>query len=87
MSNAITMFHTSTCPYCVQAERLLTRHGVTELQKINIGQSAELLDQMLTRTGRRTVPQLFIGERYVGGYDDLVELERSGALLPLLSQA
>jgi glutaredoxin 3 len=87
MSNAVTLFHTSTCPYCTQAERLLARHGVTEVVKLNIGQNVELRDQMVERTGRRTVPQIFIGSQHVGGYDDLLELDRRGDLAPLLKSA
>ena len=87
MSNAITLFHTTTCPFCTQAERLLARYGVSEIVKINIGQSVELRDQMVARTGRRTVPQIFIAGQHVGGYDDLVELERGGALAALLQSA
>jgi glutaredoxin 3 len=80
------MFYTSTCPYCVQAERLLVRYGAAKFDKLNVGQSAELRDQMITLTGRRTVPQIFIGSHHVGGYDDLLELDRSGALESLLNQ-
>jgi glutaredoxin 3 len=57
---------------------------VTEIVKLNIGQSAELRDQMVARTGRRTVPQIFIGSQHIGGFDDLAELDRRGDLVPLL---
>lgn len=80
----ITLFHTATCPYCVQAERLLGRKGVTTINKVNIEQSATLRDEMISRSGRRTVPQIFINGEHIGGFDDLVRLEQAGALDPLL---
>ena len=80
----ITMFHTSTCPYCVQAERLLGRKGITAINKVNIEQSATLRDEMIARSGRRTVPQIFIDGEHIGGFDDLVRLDQGGALDPLL---
>ncbi|MDK2126053.1 glutaredoxin 3 [Parachitinimonas caeni] len=80
----VTMFHTSTCPYCVQAESLLKRKGVTHINKVNVGTSAESRAEMIAKTGRRTVPQIFIGERHIGGFDDLAALELSGGLTPLL---
>ncbi|WP_374351142.1 glutaredoxin 3 [Chitinimonas sp.] len=82
----ITMFHTSTCPFCVQAESLLRRKGIDSINKVNIGQSVQLRDEMIARTNRRTVPQIFIGDRHIGGYDDLAALERSGELSALLGK-
>jgi glutaredoxin 3 len=80
----VTMYTTGTCPYCIQAERLLKSRGVTEITKIRIDQTPGLREAMMQRTGRRTVPQIYIGEYHVGGYDDLAALERSGRLAPLL---
>lgn len=78
------MYSTQVCPYCVAAERLLRSRGVQEIEKILVDRNPELREQMMALTGRRTVPQIFIGERHVGGYDDLSQLDRSGALTPLL---
>ena len=81
----ITMYATGYCPYCIHAERLLKAKGVTEIRKIRIDQEPSLRAEMMARTGRRTVPQIYIGERHVGGFDDLVALERAGVLDPLLA--
>jgi len=81
----ITMYATGTCPYCVQAERLLKSKGVTAITKIRVDLEAGLREAMMQRTGRRTVPQIYIGDVHVGGYDDLVDLERAGRLEPLLA--
>ena len=80
----ITMYATGTCPYCIQAERLLKSRGVTEITKVRIDLTPGLREAMMQRTGRRTVPQIYIGDYHVGGYDDLAALERSGRLAPLL---
>lgn len=80
----VTMYSTQVCPYCVMAEKLLQKKGVNHLQKILIDVDATQRDEMMSRTGRRTVPQIFIGERHVGGYDDLVALDRAGELDGLL---
>jgi glutaredoxin 3 len=80
----ITMYATATCPYCIQAERLLKSRGVTEITKVRIDLTPGLREAMMQRTGRRTVPQIYIGDYHVGGYDDLAALERSGRLAPLL---
>lgn len=80
----VTMYHTSTCPYCIQAEQLLKRFGVAEVSKINIEADNELRAQMQARTGRRTVPQIFIGDDHVGGFDDLSNLARQQHLPTLL---
>jgi glutaredoxin 3 len=82
----VVMYCTAVCPYCVNAERLLNSKGVTEIEKIRIDLQPELREPMIARTGRRTVPQIFIGEQHVGGYDDLAALERSGELNRLLNQ-
>jgi len=81
----VTMYCTAYCPYCVHAERLLGRKGVTSIDKIRIDEDPARRAEMMTRTGRRTVPQIYIGERHVGGYDDLVALDRAGGLDPLLA--
>ncbi len=78
------MYCTEVCPYCVRAERLLHARGVTEIEKIRVDLQPELRDEMTRMTGRRTVPQIYIGERHVGGYDDLATLDKSGELVRLL---
>lgn len=81
----IVMYSTEVCPYCVRAEQLLKRKGVTEIEKIRIDLDPELRIAMVEKTGRRTVPQIFINERHVGGYDDLAELDQAGELNALLA--
>jgi len=81
----VTMYSTQVCPYCVMAEKLLQKKGVANLEKILIDQDPAQRELMMTRTGRRTVPQIYIGEIHVGGYDDLVALDRAGQLDPLLA--
>ena len=80
----VTMYTTAVCPYCVRAEMLLKQRGVTEIDKIRIDLDAEQRVTMMERTGRRTVPQIYIGDTYVGGYDELAALDRAGDLTPLL---
>lgn len=82
---SITMYSTGFCPYCIQAERLLKAKGVQEITKIRVDLEPALRQTMMQRTGRRTVPQIYIGELHVGGYDDLVALDRAGRLDPLLA--
>ena len=79
----IRMYSTQLCPYCLRAERLLNQKGVA-VNKILVDNNPEELTKMIQLTGRRTVPQIFIGERHVGGFDDLVELDIEGELDPLL---
>jgi len=79
------MYSTAVCPYCQMAERLLRGKGVTEIEKIRIDSDPALRDEMMQKTGRRTVPQIFIGDTHVGGYDDLAALDRAGGLDPLLA--
>ncbi|HEX4884040.1 MAG TPA: glutaredoxin 3 [Casimicrobiaceae bacterium] len=86
MSATVTMYSTAVCPYCLQAERLLKARGVTEITKIRVDQDPVRRDEMIARTGRRTVPQIYIGDTHVGGYDDLAALERAGKLVPLLGK-
>ncbi|MBJ7265106.1 MAG: glutaredoxin 3 [Burkholderiaceae bacterium] len=80
----ITMYSTTVCPYCSRAEMLLKQRGVTEIKKILIDREAGQREAMMERTGRRTVPQIYIGEQHIGGYDDLAALDRAGGLKPLL---
>lgn len=82
---AVTMYSTAVCPYCVRAEALLRQRGVTDIHKIRVDLDAEQRTQMMTRTKRRTVPQIFIGDTYVGGFDDLAALDRQGQLTALLN--
>ena len=81
----IVMYTTGSCPYCVMAEKLLRAKGVAELEKVRVDLEPARRDEMMSRTGRRTVPQIYIGERHVGGYDDLAALDRAGQLDPLLA--
>jgi glutaredoxin 3 len=81
----VLMYSTGVCPYCVMAERLLKSKGVTEIQKIRVDLEPDRRQEMMERTGRRTVPQIYVGERHVGGYDDLSALDRAGGLEPLLA--
>jgi glutaredoxin 3 len=78
------MYSTQVCPYCQLAERLLKSRGVAQIEKILIDKDPAKRDEMMSRTGRRTVPQVYIGETHVGGYDDLSALDRAGGLTPLL---
>jgi len=80
----IVMYTTEVCPYCIRAEQLLQRRGVTEIEKIRVDLQPELRIAMVEKTGRRTVPQIFINEYHVGGYDDLAELDQAGELKALL---
>jgi glutaredoxin 3 len=81
----VVMYSTAVCPYCQRAEMLLKSKGVTEIEKIRIDLDPAQRDLMMQKTGRRTVPQIFIGDRHVGGFDDLAALDRDGGLVPLLS--
>jgi glutaredoxin 3 len=80
----VVMYCTATCPYCIRAEQLLLERGAS-LEKIRVDLDVSQRDVMVQRSGRRTVPQIFIGDRHVGGCDDLVDLDRSGGLAPLLN--
>jgi glutaredoxin 3 len=83
----ITMYSTEVCPFCVRAERLLRAKGVADIAKLRVDLEPALRVEMVRKTGRRTVPQIYIGEVHVGGYDDLVALDRAGRLEPLLTEA
>jgi glutaredoxin 3 len=81
----ITMYTTAVCPYCMNAERLLLNKGITEINKIRIDLQPEKRDEMMQKTGRRTVPQIYIDDRHIGGFDDLRALDLAGELDPLLA--
>ncbi len=83
----IIMYTTAVCPYCVRAERLLRARGVTDIAKVRVDLEPARREEMVQKTGRRTVPQIYIGALHVGGYDDLVALDREGKLAPLLGTA
>jgi len=79
------MYATGWCPYCLRAEQLLRSKGVAEIEKVRVDLDPPLRDEMIARTGRRTVPQIFIGETHVGGFDDIAELDRQGKLDSMLA--
>jgi len=79
------MYSTTVCPYCVAAERLLKQRGVEQFEKILIDREPGRREEMMTRTNRRTVPQIYIDDRHIGGFDDLSALDREGGLVPLLA--
>jgi len=81
----VVMYSTGVCPYCMRAEQLLRARGVTEIEKIRIDLDPARRDEMMARTSRRTVPQIFIGDTHVGGFDDLAALDQAGKLAPLLA--
>jgi len=81
---AVKMYSTAVCPYCIMAERLLVSKGVTVIDKVRIDLEPARRAEMMERTGRRTVPQIYIGDTHVGGYDDLAALDHAGRLDPLL---
>lgn len=81
----VTMYSTQVCPYCMRAEALLKSRGVQEIEKILVDRNPEKRAEMMERTGRRTVPQIYIGDTHVGGFDDLSLLDRNGGLAPLLA--
>jgi len=84
MSQKITMYSTGVCPFCQRAERLLRAKGVTEIDKIRVDLEPERRVEMMEKTGRRTVPQIYIGETHVGGFEELAALDRAGRLDGLL---
>lgn len=83
----VTMYTTAVCPYCVQAKRVLQSKGVAQIDEIRVDAKPEERVKMMELTGRRTVPQIFIGSTHVGGCDDLMALDAKGGLLPLLQSA
>ena len=84
---AVKMYTTAVCPYCVQAKRVLQAKGVTTIEEIRIDLHPDERMKMMELTGRRTVPQIFIGQTHVGGCDDLMALDSAGGLVPLLQAA
>lgn len=80
----VLMYTTAVCPYCIRAEQLLKSKEVTEIEKIRVDLEPEQREAMMARTGRRTVPQIYIDDRHIGGFDDLAALDRAGGLDPLL---
>ena len=87
MSAHVLMYSTAVCPYCVRAEQLLRRKGITEIEKVRIDLDPDKREEMIARTGRRTVPQIYIGATHVGGCDELHALDRAGELDPLLASS
>ena len=85
--NAVKMYTTQVCPFCVRAKALLKQRGVADIEEIRIDLDPVQREHMMRTTGRRTVPQIFIGDTYVGGCDDLIALDQGGGLLPLLGVA
>jgi glutaredoxin 3 len=80
----VRMYSTAVCPYCEMAERLLKSKGVNNIEKIRIDLDPAKREEMMTKTQRRTVPQIYIGDKHVGGFDDLAALDKAGGLDPLL---
>lgn len=85
MTAKVLMYSTAVCPYCNRAEQLLKHKGVASIEKIRVDLDPERRHEMMTRTGRRTVPQIYIGDTYVGGYDDLAALDHAQGLDKLLT--
>jgi glutaredoxin 3 len=81
----VMMYSTAMCPFCLMAERLLKAKGVEMIEKVRVDLEPVRRREMMERTGRRTVPQIYVGERHIGGYDDLAALDRAGGLDPLLA--
>jgi glutaredoxin 3 len=84
MSASVLMYTTAVCPYCIRAKQLLKSRGVNEIEEVRIDLDPQRRDEMMQKTQRRTVPQIFIGETHVGGCDDLIAIDRAGKLVPLL---
>lgn len=82
---AVKMYTTQVCPYCQRAKMLLKQRGVEAIEEVRIDLDPSQRDHMMAITGRRTVPQIFIGETHVGGCDDLIALDQRGGLLPMLA--
>ena len=81
----VKMYTTQVCPYCVRAKAILKQRGVEIIEEIRVDLQPQARDEMIQLTGRRTVPQIFIGDTHVGGCDDLIALDQRGGLIPLLS--
>lgn len=87
MSAHVVMYTTAVCPYCTRAKLLLKARGVTEIEEVRIDLDSARRDEMMHKTRRRTVPQIYIGDTHVGGFDDLSALDGAGKLRPLLDGA
>ncbi len=87
MSAHVLMYTTAVCPYCTRAKLLLKARGVTEIEEVRIDLDPGRRDEMMNKTRRRTVPQIYIGDTHVGGFDDLSALDGAGKLRPLLDGA
>ncbi len=87
MSAQVLMYTTAVCPYCIRAKQLLKARGVSEIEEVRIDLDPQRRDEMMQKTQRRTVPQIFIGETHVGGCDDLIAIDKAGRLMPLLESA
>jgi len=85
MSQPVLMYTTAVCPYCIRAKQLLTARGVTQIEEVRVDLDPARREEMMVKTNRRTVPQIYIGDTHVGGCDDLVALDQAGKLLPLLA--
>jgi glutaredoxin 3 len=83
----VKMYTTAVCPYCTRAKQILKSKGVEQIEEIRIDVDPQARDQMMEITGRRTVPQIFVGSTHVGGCDDLIALDGKGGLVPLLNAA
>ncbi|MBV8247315.1 MAG: glutaredoxin 3 [Comamonas sp.] len=81
---AVKMYTTAVCPYCIRAKQILKSKGVEQIEEVRIDADPAARDHMMQITGRRTVPQIFVGETHVGGCDDLMALDAKGGLVPLL---
>lgn len=84
MSAAVLMYTTAVCPFCIRAKQLLVARGVTRIEEVRVDLDSDRRDEMMKKTQRRTVPQIFIGDTHVGGCDDLYALDSAGKLQPLL---
>ncbi len=84
MSQRVLMYTTAVCPYCIRAKQLLKARGVEVIEEVRVDLNPTRRDEMMQKTNRRTVPQIFIGETHVGGCDDLMALDAQGGLRPLL---
>ncbi|HEY0060803.1 MAG TPA: glutaredoxin 3 [Telluria sp.] len=87
MTAPVKMYTSAVCPYCIRAERLLDAKGVTNIEKIRVDLDPDQKVEMMQKTGRRTVPQIYVGSTHVGGFDDLYALDQAGKLDPLLNGA
>ncbi|WP_338769591.1 glutaredoxin 3 [Massilia sp. METH4] len=85
MTAQVTMYTTAVCPYCIRAERLLESKGIKNIDKIRVDLDPAQRQVMMQKTGRRTVPQIYVGDTHVGGFDDLYALDQAGRLDPLLN--